>query len=311
MGRDHRYLTVRASLLLALPGLLLLLGTLGVTGQIKVDVKVVNVLCTVYDSRGALVKDLGRDDFELRENGTPRAIRYFSRETELPLTLALLIDVSGSVRNFLQTEKDTAVGFFSKVLRPQDRAMLTGFSSTIVLWRDFTPSVPLLRDALEGMHAVPFKGIPKDGGPMPTTLLYDAVTSTAMNKLNGLSGRKAIVIISDGIDIGSRGSLGVAVRQAQTANAIVYSICYPNAHENGCGYLKSLADPTGGRMFDLGSKTPLGEIFRIIEDELRSQYSLAFLPDDSERPGTFHKLQIRVRGRGMRVLARKGYYAAE
>ena len=278
---------------------------------IRVEVKVVNILCTVYDSRGALIQDLVKDDFEIREEGKPREIRYFSRENGLPLTIALLVDVSGSVRSFLRAEKDTAVQFFRSVLRPQDQAMLTGFSSTVVLWQDFTPSAPLLGRALEGMHAVPFKGLPKDGGPMPTTLLYDAVTSAAMKKLKGVSGRKAMVIISDGIDIGSRDNLETGVRQAQTADAIVYSICYPNPHESGCGFLKSLSEPTGGRMFDLRSKTPLSEIFRIIEAELRSQYSLGFVPSNTARDRSFHKLHVRVRRTGMRVLARKGYYARE
>jgi VWFA-related protein len=158
------------------------------------------------------------------------------------------------------------------------------------------------------MHAVPFKGLPKDGGPMPTTLLYDAVSSTAMNKLQGVSGRKAMVIISDGIDIGSRTTLDIAVRKAQTANAIIYSICYPNEHQSGCGYLKGLSDPTGGRMFDLGGKTPLAEIFRTIAEELRSQYSLAFVPENTVQDGLFRKLQVRVVGKGLRVRARKGYY---
>ena len=125
---------------------------------------------------------------------------------------------------------------------------------------------------------------------MPTTLLYDAVSSTALNKLKNVSGRKAMVIISDGIDIGSRTDQETAVRQAQTADVIVYSICYPNPHESGCGYLKSLSDPTGGRMFDLASKTPLSEIFGIIEAELRSQYSLGFVPSNAVRNGSFHKL---------------------
>ena len=137
------------------------------------------------------------------------------------------------------------------------------------------------------------------------------MSSTAMNKLKSVAGHKAMVIISDGIDIGSRTSLEVAVRQAQTANAIVYSICYPAQHESGCGYLKNLSEPTGGRMFDLGSKRPLAEIFRIIEDELRSQYSLAFVPENTAHDGTFRKLQVRVRRGGLRVQARKGYYAEE
>jgi VWFA-related protein len=137
--------------------------------QIRVDVNVVNVLCTVRDSRGALIRDLTKDDFEIRENSKPRTIRYFARDTDLPLTIALLVDVSGSVRGFLKSEKQTAVEFFRAVLRKQDQALITGFSSTIVRWRDLTPSLPALSDALAGMHAVPFKGLPKDGGPMPTT----------------------------------------------------------------------------------------------------------------------------------------------
>lgn len=275
--------------------------------QIRVDVKVVNVLCTVRDGRGALVKDLTRDDFEIRENGKPRSIRYFARETDLPLTIALLVDVSGSVRNFLKSEKETAIDFFQAVLRPEDQALVTGFSSTVVRWRDLTSSVPLLKDTLESMHAIPFKGLPKDGGPMPTTLLYDAVTSTAVNQLGKVSGRKAMVIISDGLDIGSRTTSEIAVRQTQTANAIVYSICYPNEHESGCGNLNALSDPTGGRMFDLRSKTPLGEIFRTIEDELRSQYSLGFEPEEV-RDQSFHRLQVKVKRSGMRVRTRRGYY---
>src|ERR1700683_2583480 len=120
MGRDDCDVTMRGLPVIA--GLLLAVGCGGqiIWGQIKVDVNVVNVLCTVYDNRGALVTDLAKDDFEIRDNGKVQAIRYFARETDLPLTIALLVDVSGSVRKFLQAEKETAVGFFREVLRPQD-----------------------------------------------------------------------------------------------------------------------------------------------------------------------------------------------
>jgi VWFA-related protein len=102
----------------------------------------------------------------------------------------------------------------------------------------------------------------------------------------------------------------MAVRQAQTANAIVYSICYPNEHESGCGYLNALSDPTGGRMFDLRAKMPLAEIFRVIEQELRSQYSLGFEPENATSDRSFHRLQVRVKRSGMRVRARRGYYSS-
>src|SRR5690348_11221951 len=182
---------------------------------IKIDVDVVNVLATVSDKRGALVTDLKQDDFEIREDGKPQQIKYFARETTLPLTVALLVDLSGSVRRFIEGEKETAAGFLKAVLRPQDRAMLVAFSSTIVLWQNFTASPELLGANLEQMHPIVFRGIPLDGGAMPATLLYDAVYATAMHNLEGVSGRKVMVIISDGLDNGSRMHLEDAVRAVQ------------------------------------------------------------------------------------------------
>jgi VWFA-related protein len=278
-------------------------------GSIKVDVDVVNVLCTVRDHRGALIKDLNKENFELREDGKPQQLRYFARETDLPLTLGLLVDVSGSVRRMVQAEKDTAERFLKQVLRPQDRALLTGFSSTVVLWQDFTESPSLLSATLEKLHAVPFRGVPKDGGPAPATLLYDAVQSTASNKFQSVPGRKAMLVISDGIDIGSRQTMPGAIRAVQAANTIVYGICYRNAKISGCSYLQSLAEPTGGRMFPVTADTPLSAIFETIQEELRSQYSLGYVSTNTARDGSYRKLQVEVRPRGLKVEARKGYYA--
>src|SRR5579862_112434 len=140
---------------------------------IHVDVDLVNVLCTVSDKRGALITDLTKDDFEVRENGKKREIRYFTRETDLPLTVAMLVDVSGSVRAVLAEERQAAGRFFDTVLRPTDHALLLAFSSTLVLWQDFTSSSQRLKDALGALHAVPFKGLPPLGFAMPGTLLYD------------------------------------------------------------------------------------------------------------------------------------------
>jgi VWFA-related protein len=295
----------------ALPGLWVLFISLSLLAAqtIQVDVNVVNVLCTVRDQHGALITSLKQEDFEVRENGGLQQIRYFARDTDLPLTIALLVDVSGSVRRFVQAEKSAAIQFLREVLRPNDRALLTGFSSTMVLWQDFTSSVPRLETALEGMHAVPFKGLPKDGLPMPTTLLYDAVGSTALSKLKDVSGRKAMVIISDGLDLGSRNTLDAAVQAAQRTNTIVYGICYSTGRESGCSYLKALAQPTGGRMFELGSRSSLSAIFAVISEELRSQYSLGYVSTNPQRDGSFRKLQVKVRPDGLRAFSRKGYYA--
>jgi len=275
---------------------------------IKVDVDVVNVLCTVYDKRGALVQDLAKDDFEVLENGRRQEIRYFARDTDLPLTVALLVDVSGSVRALIEAEKEAAAKFFQAVIRPSDQALLVGFSSSIVLWQDFTPSVERLSVALSRLRAVPFHGLPPQGLPMPGTLLYDAALVTARDKLADVSGRKVIVIISDGLDNGSVNHSEDAIASVQSANAVVYGICYQSGF-SGCDFLKELAAPTGGRMFQAGRKMPLADIFHTIEDELRSQYALGYVPEDRTHDGAFRKLQVRMRRRGLRVQARKGYYA--
>jgi len=276
---------------------------------IKVDVDVVNVLCTVYDQRGALVDDLQKADFEILEDGRRQDIRYFARDTDLPLTVALLVDVSGSVQRFVAEEKDAAAKFLSAILRPTDQALLVGFSSTLILWQDFTSSPEQLREAVTRLRSVPFRGLPPANQPMPATLLYDGIHQTASTKLGGVSGRKAMVILSDGLDNGSQAHLPEALKAVQSTNTIVYGICYESGF-SGCSFLKELAEPTGGRMFEAGKKVPLEKIFDTIQSELRSQYALGFVPQNRSHDGSFRKLRVRLRKKGFRVQARRGYYAA-
>ena len=278
---------------------------------IRVDVNVVNVLCTVSDKRGALVTDLRKEDFEIRENGRKQEIRYFARDTDLPLTIAMLMDVSGSVRQAIEAEREAAGRFFDAVIRPTDHALLLGFSSTLVLWQDFTSSTVRLRTALAQLHAIPFRGLPAEGQAMPGTLLYDAVYQTAKGKMNGVPGRKLMLIVSDGLDNGSRMHLEEALQGVQETNTIVYGICYDQKFF-GCEFLKGLAEPTGGRMFDAGKKrTSLGEIYQTIEDELRSQYAIGYVPTNQERDGKFRKLAVKVNSAGLKVSVRRGYYAPD
>ena len=277
---------------------------------IKVDVDLVNVLCNVYDKRGALVNDLTQEDFEVREDGKPQQLRYFARETNLPLTVALLVDVSGSVRRFVEAEKTTAERFLKDVLRADDHALLMGFSSTMILWQDFTSSVPALTAALERLRAVPFRGLPADGLPMPGTLLYDAIYGTADQKMRGVPGRKVLVVISDGLDNGSQKKLEEAVAAAEATNTIVYGICH-QAGFSGCSFLNNLAEPTGGRGFKVEPKMPLSKIFQTIEDEMRSQYALGYVPTNRAHDGAFRRLQVRVHKPGLRVRTRKGYFALQ
>jgi len=293
---------------------ILLFAAFGVRAQepdpaIKVDVDVVNVLCTVYDSRGVLVKDLKKDDFEIREEGRKQEIRYFARDTNLPLTVALLVDVSGSVRTFVDTEKLTAEKFLREVIRPNDQALLVGFSSTVILWQDLTSSAELLQASLEKLRPIPFRGIPLDGRPMPGTLLYDAVVETSTKKLNDVAGRKVMVIISDGLDNGSQLHLEDAVRSEQMTNTVVYGICYESGF-SGCSFLKNMSEPTGGHVFRVGKNSSLSKIFQTIEDEVRSQYAIGYVPANRTHDGKFRKLQVRAIPRGLKVEARKGYYAS-
>lgn len=281
--------------------------------SIKVDVDVVNILCTVYDRRGALVTDLKQDDFKIFENGKLQQVRYFARETNLPLTLALLLDVSGSVARFVELEKDTAARFLDAVLRPDDQALLMGFSSTIILWQDLTASGPQLKAALQRLRSIPFKGLPAEGQPMPLTLLYDAVQATSSEKLKNVAGRKAMIVISDGLDNGSSIKQDAAIAAVQTTNTVVYSICYESGQGSffGCSYLKNLSEATGGRMFQVGKKLSLSEIFQIIQDEMRSQYALGFVPSNREHDGKFRKLEVKLAPKGLRVRTRRGYYATK
>jgi VWFA-related protein len=282
----------------------------GEPAPIRVDVDLVNVLCTVSDKRGALVTDLGREDFEIREDGRKQQIRYFTRETDLPLTVAMLVDVSGSVREVLADEREAAGRFFDTVLRPTDHALLLGFSSTMVLWQDFTASSERLRKALAQLHAIPFRGLPSVGQAMPGTLLYDAVYQTARGKLERVPGRKAMLIVSDGLDNGSQKHMEDAIEAVQATNTIVYAVCYDQKFF-GCAFLNSLARPTGGQMFVTGKKKTLDEIFQIIEEELRSQYAIGYAPINAAHDGKFRKLAVKVNSPGLRVSVRRGYYAPD
>jgi VWFA-related protein len=274
---------------------------------IKVDVEVVNVFCTVHDHGGALVRDLKQDDFEILEDNRRQEIRYFTQESNLPLTVALLVDVSGSVHWFVEAEKGAVATFLQQVLRPDDRALLVGFSSTIILWQDLTPSTTLLGEALQRLRSIPFKGLPPLGFPMPSTLLYDAVEKTALGKLKSLSGRKVLIVISDGLDNGSSVHMDSVIQAVEATNTTVYGVCFESGF-SGCSFLKEMSDPTGGRTFPV-KKIRVDRIFQIIEDEMRSQYAIGYVSTNRAHDGTFRKLQVKVLPKGLKAAARKGYYA--
>jgi len=288
----------------------LVIGAAKDPSVIRVDVDLVNVLCSVRDRNGSWAQGLTRDDFELREDGKPRPITHFAADTDSPLTVALMVDVSGSVSSILETERAAARRFLEEVLRPGDQAMIGGFSSTIPIWQDLTASMPQLREALSLVSAASdyaTEGVHPRGG----TLLYDAVDLVASRKLARLSARKTLVLITDGIDNGSRTTAAKATQSAQRADTVIFAIHYVPESYGGMGdgkhSLGKLADPTGGRVFTVSAKLPLEKVFAEIADEMRHQYSLGFTP--ASRDGAFHRLEVKMKQPGMKPGARNGYYA--
>ena len=285
---------------------------------IRVEVDVVNILCSVRDKHGRLIANLDKDDFRLFENNEEQEIKYFSRETDLPLTIGLLVDVSKSQERLLDVEKLAAHRFLSEVLRPtKDLAFVISFGVEAELLQDLTSSLDLLRDGLDALRlSAPVGGVLPS--PVPTsnpkgTVLYDAIFLAAEDMLKNEVGRKVLVVISDGVDYGSEMSRAEAIEAAQRADVMVYSIYYADPRyqylRDGFGVLKRISEETGGRIFRVSRKWPLERIFAEIQAEMRSQYSLGYTPTNSVRDGSFRRIRIKTVRKGLKVQARRGYYA--
>jgi VWFA-related protein len=290
---------------------------------ISVDVDVVNVLASVRDKKGGLIGNLNKDDFTILENGKPQAIKYFARETDLPLTIGLLVDVSGSQRNLIDVERRAASEFFGNVLRKKDMAFLISFGEESELLQDYTGSARLLNEGLNRLRVSSgVSGL--HPGPVPTasqprgTVMYDAVYLSANEKLRTEVGRKVLVLITDGVDQGSRMSRNQAIESAQKADAVIYSIYYVDQMAyggrfgfggGGEGDLRKMSEETGGRVYKVDRKNSLESIFKQLQEEMRSQYAIGYTPGDSRKDGGYRQLEVKVAGKDMRVQARKGYYA--
>jgi VWFA-related protein len=293
---------------------------------IKVDVDVVNILASVRDKRGALIPTLQKEDFIVLEDGKAQTIKYFTKETDLPLTIGLLVDVSGSQRNLIDIERSAASQFFRDVLRKKDLAFLISFGEENELLQDYTGSARLLTEGLSqlrvssgvgGIHPGP---VPTMGGPRGT-VLYDAIYLAADEKLKGEVGRKVIVVITDGVDQGSRMTRNQAIEAAQKADAVIYSIDYsdPRAYGGGFGSfgggglgegeLRKMSDETGGRVYKVDRRHSLEDVFKELQDEMRSQYSIAYTPSNEVKDGGYRHLDVRLANKELKAQARKGYYA--
>lgn len=294
---------------------------------ISVDVDVVNIVFTVRNKQGGLVGNLEKSDFTVEEEGRPQSIRYFSRQTDQPLTLGLLVDTSVSQGNIIEQERMASSQFFSQVLRAQkDQAFLISFDVNVELLQDMTDSARLLRGGLDKLQVNAGGGGGLHPGPVPTagkprgTLLHDAVYLAADDVLKRQVGRKALVLISDGNDYGSQMTVKQAIEAAHRSDVIVYSVLYVDrgfyqragpigmvGGFGGGGSLKKLSEETGGKLFEVNRKRPLKAIYDQIQEELRSQYSVGYTPS-SEGGAGFRRITISARNRDLKVQARAGYY---
>ena len=327
---------------------------------IAVDVKVVTLPVTVRDKHGKIVRDLNKDDFTLQEDGRPQSIKYFSQDTNLPLTLGLLVDTSRSQDTVLDAEKSASRSFLEQMLvQPKDKAFVIHFDRQVELLQDLTSSREKLQAALELLKTSSDRdrsNDPNDPSNSPSgsgsdshrggTQLYDAVFLASSELMKKQPGRKAYVILSDGVDRGSKTYLESAIESAQRADTVVYAIYFAEPrHEqrqgNGMGrgggggwpggggggrpgggqrrseeprtdgkkILERISKETGGRFFEITKKQTVGEIYDSIVEELRTQYSMGYAPDKDSSASGYHHVVLTVKKKELTVQTRDGYYA--
>ena len=332
---------------------------------IAVDVKVVNVLATVRDKHGQIINSLTKDDFTLQEDGHPETIKYFSRESDLPLTLGLLVDTSLSQRRVLGEERSASYSFLDKMLRPKDQAFVIHFDHEAELLQDLTCSKEKLQAALDKLEAAERPALARGGGaggsgrsggggwPGPGgggggrgrghgaggagTVLYDAAYLASDELMKPQKGRKALIVLTDGVDQGSKETLDAAMEAAQRADTVLYSILFKDddAYSNyGGGFggmgrtgrgggrrypqesrpdgkkiMERICQETGGRLFEVSKKQPIDKIYGELQDELRNQYSLGYTPVKRDAASGYRKIALTTKQKDLKVQARDGYYA--
>lgn len=363
-----RLVCMRASWLV-LPVVLLLAADTRLRSQeptIAVDVNVVNVLATVRDKHGQIVNSLNKDDFILTEDGRSQTIRYFSRESNLPLTLGLLVDTSLSQRRVLDQERSASYSFLDKMLQAKDTAFIIHFDREVELLRDLTSSREKLEAALGKLQTPEQPQLVRGGGSgggqggpggWPGgggrgghgggrggnhgggTLLYDAIYLASNEMMKLQHGRKALIVLSDGVDHGSKETLDEALEAAQRTDTVVYSILFKDDESNshwggGFGYpgggtgrpggghrypqeshpdgkkvLERISKETGGRLFEVSKKQSIEQIYSQVQEELRNQYSLGYTPEKTNESTGYRKIALATKQKDLAVQARDGYYA--
>ncbi len=274
----------------------------------RVSVDLINVYCTVYDRETkSFLTSLPQDAFSIYEDGVKQDIKNFAREANLPLTLALLVDTSQSVAPKLKFEQEAATNFFYTMLTLKDRArgLLVSFDSGVELVQDMTDNPNKLEKEIRSLQAA------------GNTALYDAIVRICDEKLIRDTGRKAIVLLTDGNDSASSETFDHAREMALAANATIFAISINRGGFFGVGgdtragdkVLETLAGDTGGKVWSPFQVEDLNASFREISQELRSQYNIGYISNNTKRDGTFRKIEVRVEPRNLKLNYRKGYYA--
>lgn len=320
--------------------------------KISVVTRMVTVYASVSDKKGSVVSTLTRDDFLVTQEGQPQEITYFATQKDLPLTIGLLVDTSRSQQSVLGQERTASYSFLDHMLRDEkDRAFLIHFDHEVELLQDLTSSRQKLQSALDQMNTPELERTSDDDGQGRHssgggTLLYDAVYLASTELMQKEQGRKALIILSDGVDRGSKESLSDAIEAAQRANTVVYSILFkgesprgeygnhggwgggggggggPYGHGGGHRFpqeerpdgkkiLERIAKETGGRLFEASKKETADDIYTQIAAQLRGQYILGYTPTKDESGPGYHKIQVTTKQKDLTVQARDGYYGQE
>ena len=283
-------------------------------GQIRIQVSLVNLFATVRDKHKAIITGLKQDDFQVFEDGQVQEITNFSAESNLPITLGILVDTSGSESYMLSAEKEAASRFLGRVMRKGDLAMVMSFDTDVDLLADFTDDRSRLDRAINRAQInAPGSSAIIAQGPFPTsgsggTDFYDAVYLAAHDKLADEAGRKAIVILTDAEDTGSKLKLQDAIESAQRTDTVVH-ILLVAADGGDQNVAKKLTDETGGRMIVVRSERNLEQAFDEISEELRSQYTIGYVPTNKSHDGSYRKIKLEMKNKDYSALTRRGYYA--
>ena len=288
---------------------------------LKRETTLVNVFVTARDKKNGIISDLTQNDFKISEDGQEQKVAFFEKDVNMPITLGLLIDTSGSMYNVIGAEQDTASRFLREVMRKKDEAMVISFDFDVDLLADFTQDTNVLERAIRrtsinsvGGGGVVTPGTVPQGSNAGGTDLYDAAYLACHDELASEAGRKGVILMTDAEDTGSKLRLQDAIEACQRADAVIHVLLisdssFSGAFGSGPSVARKMSDDTGGRVINVHNEKSLEKAFDVISEELRSQYVIGYYPTNEKRDGTFRKIKVDIARPDVKVLARKGYYA--